>query len=146
MLKEYSWITMNIQIDLWIIKRKIEYKGTLIVYSWIIERIFTWIHEYSNENCHCNIHLQIYRCGIEVDLTSTPAHLVAHYLSCEHQILLHPWLQRGWTMTSAAAETSRLGAVVLPRFCQQAAAKLRMTLSEPGVQRRGQSSISDIVD
>ena len=43
----------------------------------------------------------------------------------------------GWTMTSAAAEASRLGAVGLPCFCQQAAAKHRTTLSEPGVQRPG---------
>ena len=90
--------------------------------------------------------MQIYRCGIEVDLTSPPARLVDHYLSWEHLMIMRFYCIFSWTMTSAAAATSRLGAVGLPRFCQQAAAKHRMTLSEPGVQRGGQSSISDIVD
>ena len=88
-----------------------------IEYSWIFQRIFIWIHEYSNEFFH--IHMQIYSCGIEVDLTSPPARLVAHYLSWEHhdQTLLH--LQAVLWLLRLLSETSRPGAVGLPLFCQQ---------------------------
>ena len=86
--------------------------------------------------------MQIYRCSIEVDLKSPPACLVNHYLSWEHLAMIRFYciFRPGWTMISAAAETSRLSAVSLPRFCQQAAAKHRhgttLSDSELGVQPR----------
>ena len=122
-----SWIFKTKIEDLWKFKTKIKF-------SWIFKRICILIHENLKE--YFNIDMQIYCCGIEVDLTNPPApnHLVARNLSWEH--LQH--LQAGprlWPLLKLAVD--------LPRFCLQSETRYELAVERPGIGRLGSNGNVD---
>ena len=94
----------------------------------------TLIYEYLKE--YFDIHMQIYSCGIEVDLTSPPApsHLMVRNLSREH--LQH--LQAGLRLRPLLKL-----AVDLPRFCLQSETRYELAVERPGLGRFGSNGNVD---